>query len=201
MGQDTQDLIGNRVVNAAIQLIIEQGTTGVTTQAVATQAQTSKRAIYERFPDKAALLSGVVAALCANSGDAPAAVPREDTANFLLVYGEAVAVRFADTQTARVFDAILSARAEVPEAMAIFWREGPGQAAQAIAERLTEAPWKLARARARQLADTYILDCAGPIIVSNMVAAKSNHSKQRIRERVRRLVTDLMEQLNASIKT
>jgi AcrR family transcriptional regulator len=61
---------------AVLQLVIEQGVAGVTMEAVAAQAGTSKPVLYRRWPDRAALLRDTLVPL------AMQAIPHTDTGSY-----------------------------------------------------------------------------------------------------------------------
>ncbi|MCV7279495.1 TetR/AcrR family transcriptional regulator [Mycolicibacterium flavescens] len=61
---------------ATVALLAEQGPAGVTMEAVAAAAQTSKPVLYRRWPDAAALLRDTLL------GIATAAIPHEDTGSY-----------------------------------------------------------------------------------------------------------------------
>ena len=61
---------------AVLDLLIEQGVAGVTMEAVATRARTSKPVLYRRWPDRAALLRDTLIPL------AMAAIPHTDTGSY-----------------------------------------------------------------------------------------------------------------------
>ncbi|HYO31443.1 MAG TPA: TetR/AcrR family transcriptional regulator [Nocardioidaceae bacterium] len=64
------------IQTAVLDLLIEQGVGGVTMEAVATRARTSKPVLYRRWPDRAALLRDTLVPL------AMAAIPHTDTGSY-----------------------------------------------------------------------------------------------------------------------
>lgn len=62
--------------DAVVDLVIEKGTSGVTMEAVAAAAGTSKPVLYRRWPDRAALLRDTLVPM------AMAAIPHTDTGSY-----------------------------------------------------------------------------------------------------------------------
>ncbi len=60
--------LGERILDAAMELMLDQGYGATSIEAVATRAGVSKRTFYHRFPDKAALVQAVVARVVERAG-------------------------------------------------------------------------------------------------------------------------------------
>ena len=120
---------------AVLDLVIEQGAAGVTMEAVASRAATSKPVLYRRWADRAALLRETLVPL------AMEAIPHTDTGSYrgdMLAILRGWADFFASPRGA-VGVAIVGAMPQDPELAAAFrdgviaWRK------QAMAETLTRA--------------------------------------------------------------
>jgi len=170
-GIGTDDAIGERIVAAAAEAIIESGFGGATTEAIARAAKTSKRSIYERFPDRNALFEHVMAWLCSEAGDKPASGSDAGSLRDCLhSWGFAVLYRFAHPRGRRVLMAAIGASTTFPAALEIFWTCGPGQAVEAIADRLdaAQAAGGLRRLDARAEARSFLLACCGPVVLDQL---------------------------------
>ncbi len=121
--------------SAVLDLVIEQGAAGVTMEAVAARAATSKPVLYRRWPDRAALLRETLVPL------AMEAIPHADTGSYrgdMLAILRGWAEFFASPRGA-IAVAIVGAMPHDPELAAAFrggvitWRK------EAMAETLTRA--------------------------------------------------------------
>lgn len=120
---------------AVLDLVIEQGAAGVTMEAVAARAATSKPVLYRRWPDRGALLRETLVPL------AMEAIPHADTGSYrgdMLAILRGWAAFFASPRGA-VAVAIVGAMPHDPELASAFrggviaWRK------EAMAETLTRA--------------------------------------------------------------
>lgn len=167
------DPIGERIVLAAAEAIVAGGFAGATTESIARAARTSKRAIYQRYPDRAALFEQVMAHLCAVAGEGvPRSVGAEPAGlqQQVEAIGLAVLTRFAEPRVQRVLAAAVGATAIFPDALDVFWRSGPGQAVDALAALLEEAhaAGEVNVDCAEAAARSFILDCCGPLVLGQL---------------------------------
>lgn len=112
---------------AVLALVIRHGPAGVTMEAVATEAGTSKPVLYRRWPDRDALLRDTLL------HTASRAIPVPDTGSFrtdLLAVLRGWATTLTDPATAPVVGAIVAAMQQDPELREAFresvigWRKG-----------------------------------------------------------------------------
>ncbi len=76
MGRRHGEELDSAIRAAVLDLLVQQGPTGVTMAAVAAAAGTSKPVLYRRWPDRAALLRDTLLKI------ATAAIPHEDTGSY-----------------------------------------------------------------------------------------------------------------------
>ena len=121
--------------DAVLELVVEHGAAGVTMEAVAARAGTSKPVLYRRWPDRSALLRETLVPL------AKAAIPDADTGSYredMLAILRGWAALFAGP-TGAVATAIIGAMPHDPELASAF-RDGViGWRKQAMAETLHRA--------------------------------------------------------------
>ena len=136
------EVLESAIRDAVVELVIEQGAAGVTMEAVAQRAGTSKPVLYRRWPDRAALLRETLVPL------AKASVPEADTGSFrgdMLAILHGWAEFFAGPYGA-VATAIVGAMPHDPELASAF-RDGViGWRKEAMAAMLDRA---IARGEAR----------------------------------------------------
>ena len=88
--REAAQLLGEQIVDAATELLLEHGCAATSIEAVCARAGVSKRTFYHRYADKAALVRAVVARLIdAARPPAPAAIAG-DVAGALRTLGAAV---------------------------------------------------------------------------------------------------------------
>ncbi len=120
---------------AVLDLVIEQGATGVTMEAVAARAATSKPVLYRRWPDRAALLRETLVPLLME------AIPHADTGSYR---GDMLAIlrgwaEFFASPRGVIGVAIVGAMPQDPE-LATAFRDGViGWRKEAMAELLERA--------------------------------------------------------------
>jgi len=128
-------VLEDAIRDAVLALVVERGTAGVTMEAVAERAGTSKPVLYRRWPDRATLLRETLVPLAKES------VPEADTGSYrgdMLAILRGWAELFAGPR-GRVAAAIVGAMPHDPELASAF-REGViGWRKQAMAEMLTRA--------------------------------------------------------------
>lgn len=114
---------------AVLDLLAAHGPAGVTMEAVAAAAQTSKPVLYRRWPDRAALLRDTLLRI------ATTAIPHEDTGSYrtdMLAILRGWAALFTGPQ-ADVLRAAVAAAAHDPELMATFQQDVIGWRKQEMA--------------------------------------------------------------------
>lgn len=102
--------------DAVLELLAEHGPGGVTMEAVATAARTSKPVLYRRWPDAATLLRDTLLRI------ATASIPHEDTGSYrtdMLAVVRGWAALFTGPQ-AGVLRAVIAAAADDPELTTAF---------------------------------------------------------------------------------
>ncbi|MCV7298940.1 TetR/AcrR family transcriptional regulator [Mycobacterium barrassiae] len=113
------DELDAAIRTAVLDLLAEHGPAGVTMEAVAAAAQTSKPVLYRRWPDRAALLRDTLLRI------ATTAIPHEDTGSYrtdMLAILRGWAALFTGPQ-ADVLRAAVAAAAHDPELMATFQQD------------------------------------------------------------------------------
>lgn len=198
------DDIGQRIIRAAADCFTRDGYAGTSTAAIAREAKTSKRALYQRFPNKEALFENVMHEICARAADAtprPAAPHGDDASleDVLRALGVAVVDRFAMPETRAIFIAAVSAIPDAPNVIDIFWNEGPGQAADVIAKALSRAKKqrKIKVLRAKEAARWFVYECAGPVVLGRLFSANFRSSRQLIDAHVDNVVARFLKQLES----
>jgi len=119
--------------SAVLGLLADHGPAGVSMEAVAAAAQTSKPVLYRRWPDATALLRDTLLRI------ATAAIPNEDTGSFrsdMLAVLRGWATLFTGPQAA-VLRAAIAAGAHDPELTAAFRNDVIGWRKQEMAALLT----------------------------------------------------------------
>ena len=192
------DDIGQRILQAAADAIIDKGFSGATTDTIARAARTSKRAIYERFPDRDALFENVMALLCAQAGERPDGDP--DTVSLeqhLQDWAMAVLLRFTHPTGRRVFAAAVAARPSFPTAIEVFWEHGPGVAVEAIAERLRheKRQGRLGSLQPGREARRFILACCGPVVLEQLVDPGAETTRPALERHVSRTVAEFLQRI------
>ena len=190
--------IGARIVEAAAQAIIANGFGGVSTEEIARVARTSKRSIYQRFPNKDALFENVMAYLCTRAaGDGESVAPTGDLETDVRSYALAALVRFAHPEVRAILVAAIGASQQYPAALEIFWDRGPGQAAAGIASVLDvhKKRGSIKAIRSRQVARRFLLDCCGPVVLGQLFGQKRTTSRASLERHVDGKVRALIEEI------
>jgi len=207
--EDIRDLasddIGQRLVRAAADCFTRDGYAGTSTASIATEARTSKRALYERFPNKEALFEHVMHEICSranvSAGRPPPNRAEEQTLEEQLRFlGRAVVDRFAMPETRAIFIAAVSAIPEAGNVIDIFWNEGPGQAAAAIEKAIAREKrnGKVRVARPGEAARWFILECCGPIVLGQLFSADFSIRKREIDDHVEAVVERFLRRIGVS---
>ena len=134
-GRRRGKVLERAIRDAVLELVIEHGTGGVTMEAVAERAGTSKPVLYRRWPDRSALLRETLVPL------AKEAIPEADTGSYR---GDMLAIlrgwaEFFSSPQGAVATAIVGAMPHDPELAAAFrdgviaWRK------EAMSEMLSRA--------------------------------------------------------------
>lgn len=192
------DDIGQRIVQAAADAIIDKGFGGATTDTIARAARTSKRAIYERFPDRDALFEKVMALLCAQAGQRPNSEPEKSSLEeHLHDWAMAVLLRFTHPTGRRVFAAAVAARPSFPTAIEVFWEHGPGVAVEAIAERLRheKRQGRLGNLQPGREARRFMLSCCGPVVLEQLVDRSAEKSRAALERHVAQTVAEFLQRI------
>lgn len=196
------DAIGQRVVKAAAERFVEDGYAGTSTAAVARSAGTSKRELYERFPTKEALFEHVMHYICTqvavNDPLGVSGVADRATLEVQLeLYGKAVLERFILPDARAVFVAAVAAIPYASNVIKIFWDEGPGQAADAIAKVLSAAKKRgdIEVARPRESARWFILECCGPVVLGQLFDPTMTFSRNKVDSHVKSVVDRFLAKL------
>lgn len=201
----TDDDIGQRLIRAAADCFARDGYAGTSTAAIAREARTSKRALYERFPNKEALFEHVMHEICSRanvSAGRPPPGPNVEASleQQLRFLGRAVVDRFAMPETRAIFIAAVSAIPQAGSVIDIFWNEGPGQAAAAIEKAIAREKRRgnVRVARPAAAARWFVLECAGPVVLGQLFGADFSIRKREIDDHVDAVVDRFLERIGAS---
>lgn len=177
---------------------MEFGFGGATTETIARAARTSKRSLYQRFPDKQALFENVMVYLCSRAPEAaPDTQPTDDLESDLRRHALAVLDRFTDPQTRAIFIAAVGAARQYPEALEIFWTNGPGQAIQAIAKSLSRAKRKgsIGDVKPGFTARRFMMNCCGPIVLEQLIDSRASWSRRALEVHVDTVIRTLLQEI------
>ena len=168
------DDISQRIVAAAAEQFIQDGYEGASTAAIAKLAKTSKREIYARFENKEGLFKQVMAYICglAPESNEPESPAPDSLEHILLQTAQAVLTRFLLEETRGVLVCAIGASPKFPSIPDLFWREGPGQAAEQLALLFKNEP-SLTVKNPKQVARQYLLDCCGPFVLGILFDPKA----------------------------
>lgn len=130
----------DQIVEAACKLFLESGYETTSMDAIATEANVSKRTVYSYFENKEVLFGAIMKSMCDNTG-----CTHPDTLNPDLPLKEALKefarnmVGLTQTPEQRdVFRVVLAEGIKFPELGKTFWDSGPELAKQILAAYLTE---------------------------------------------------------------
>lgn len=203
--EPADDDIGQRIIRAAADCFTRDGYAGTSTAAIAREARTSKRALYQRFPNKEALFEHVMHEICARAAEAtprPGLTPDASTRldDLLRTFGRAVVDRFAMPETRAIFVAAVSAIPDAPNVIDIFWNEGPGQAADAISKALSREKklGNVSVARPKDAARWFVLECSGPVVLGRLFSASYSVNSSAIDAHVDAVVDRFMNQIGGT---
>lgn len=168
MALEAPDSISERIIAVAARRFVDDGYGGTSMLAVAKEAKTSKREIYDRFGSKEALFEHVMNYLCALGAQSEQESPATELAEIMADTAQAVLRRFLLAETRGVLVAALGADPSFPDIPRIFWSAGPGQAVEALTQLFLEHPDVAVEDEgdAREIAHTFIMDCVGPPTLS-----------------------------------
>ena len=204
LNDQTADDIGQRLVRAAADCFTKHGYAGTSTAAIAREARTSKRALYERFPNKEALFEHVMHEICSRANDSAGRPPPDPSVETSLdaqlrFLGRAVVDRFAMPETRAIFIAAVSAIPEAGNVIDIFWNEGPGQAAEAIEKAVAREKRKgnVRVARPAEAARWFVLECCGPVVLGQLFSAEFSIRKREIDDHVDAVVDRFLVRIGA----
>lgn len=178
---------------------MSEGFAGASTAEIARRARTSKRAIYEHFPNKEKLFESIMGHLCAlgaqESSDAPA--PDGNLEALLRAAAQAVLVRFTNPKTRGVFIAAVAASPQFPSTVNTFWEFGPGVAAKEITAALKDAKaaGEISVARPAEAAERFIMECAGPVVLAGLFNPDHAPSKAYLERHIDQTVKTFMESI------
>lgn len=173
MDSNTADPISERIVSVAARRFIEDGFGATSMLAIANEAKTSKREIYDRFGSKEALFVRVMSYLCDLGNDASAPEKSATLEGIMKDTARAVLTRFLLPETRGVLIAALGAGPTFPDIPKLFWDSGPGQAVDALATLFAESPELNVRDHqtAQAEAHRFIMSCVAPFTLSYLFDA------------------------------
>jgi len=133
------------IIDAATKLFLQAGFGAVSVDAIAAQANVSKRTVYSHFEGKEALFVSVMFAVCKNIGDGEGCpITSEDLRaklslkDMLLTKGRRLLALLTTPDGAELMRVVMSEAARFPELGRAFYEVGPGQSINDLAEYLEE---------------------------------------------------------------
>ena len=131
------------IVEAATQLFLSLGFGDVSVDAIAAEAQVSKRTVYSHFENKEALFAGVMNGVCERGGGQAGCplfseelvrhMPMEE---ILQKTGEHILKIIVDPETLKVFRVVIGESERFPELGRRFYDFGPGSMTEMISDYL-----------------------------------------------------------------
>jgi AcrR family transcriptional regulator len=107
------------IVDAALDLIAEEGVTGLSVESVAARAGVGKTTIYRRWPSKEALVADALGAL---NDDLPEALHASTARGQLVEILEHVRCKSPETRTGKIMPRMLSYARTNPELFRMYYR-------------------------------------------------------------------------------
>lgn len=127
-----------QIVEAACRLFLEQGYEITSMDAIAAEANVSKRTVYSHFRSKEVLFAEVMEGMCARFGvgEREAMDPNDPPERFLSAVARFVLSKVLDPRMHSVTRTIAAESASFPEMGQRFWAIGPGNIVLQVAEYL-----------------------------------------------------------------
>ncbi len=168
MAADPSDSISERIIASAARRFVDEGYAATSTLAIARDAKTSKREIYDRFGSKEKLFEHVMNYLCVLGERTDMSIEASGLSDTMAQTAHAVLNRFLLPETRGVLVAALGADQNFPEIPRIFWNAGPGQAVTALTDLFVAHPdVKISDPEhAEKIAHAFIMSCVGPSTLS-----------------------------------
>lgn len=128
------------ILNAGCRLFLEYGYGAVTMDAIARDANVSKRTVYSHFANKEQLFAGVMTAMCDLLGDRalPAETPEGSLEQVLEMFGGKFVNLVTSPNGIALFRIVVGEAARFPELGASFYATGPKRLIDVIAAYLKE---------------------------------------------------------------
>ncbi len=158
------------IVDATLELIAEQGLTGLSVESVAVRAGVGKATIYRRWPSKEALVEEALARL---AEEVPVLLPGQSTVRAQLIdMLEQIRCKSPETLTGRIMPRMLSHASRSPDLFKLFYDQviGPRRDRVAAALRAGVESGELRPDLDVALAVTLV---TAPMVYLNMVQAAS----------------------------
>jgi TetR/AcrR family transcriptional regulator of autoinduction and epiphytic fitness len=148
----------SQIVGAAQRLFLEQGYEETSMDAIAAEANVSKRTVYSHFRSKEELFSEAMEGMCAQFGVGEHEVidPSDPPEKYLCSVARFVLAKVLDPRMHSISRTIVSESANFPEMGQRFWAIGPGNMVQKVTEYL------------RQQHEAGILDVPDPRLAAGM---------------------------------
>ncbi len=128
------------ILNAGCRLFLEYGYGAVTMDAIARDANVSKRTVYSHFANKESLFAGVMTAMCDLLGDRalPTETPEGSPEQVLGMFGDKFVNLVTSPNGVALFRIVVGESARFPELGASFYATGPKRLVGVIAAYLKE---------------------------------------------------------------
>lgn len=189
------------IIAAAERLFVTEGYAGTSMDAVAAAARASKATIYARFPAKEDLFAAVMLDACRGI-EAPALGALDDMADLaaaLREAGRATLYRVFQPRGIAVLEAAVGAKPACPEAMRIYWDNGPGVAQRFVADaiRREQQKGRHSGADADRAARRFMNLATGPFLYGILFAEEELPSRAAMDAALERSITLFLATLEA----
>lgn len=186
-----------RILEAAMELFLDEGYDRVSVEKIATSARVSKSAIYDQFGGKEPLFDAVIGYCCEGVG-APPAAPLDndfDLADVLFNAGQIAAYRVFQPKGLRIIRLVLGSYNHNPKLARIFWEHGPVWAAQYIAEAIAVVKKRKRRRNIdpHELSIEFLNECVGAHLFTVILGVAKYPTHKEIDKTITRIVDDFIE--------
>ena len=107
--------------------------------AIAAEADVSKRTVYSHFQNKEALFAEILVTLCHELGGSPSdPLPFGPPEEVIRAYGQVLLNRILHPEVAALLRVVVADSAQFPDLGKVFWEAGPGLLAKHLAAYLAE---------------------------------------------------------------
>ena len=128
-----------QIIGAARTLFLKLGFGATSMDAIAAEADVSKRTVYSHFQNKEALFAEILVTLCHELGGSPSdPLPFGPPEEVIRAYGQVLLDRILHPEVAALLRVVVAESAQFPDLGRVFWEAGPGLLAKHLAAYLAE---------------------------------------------------------------